>query len=137
MGTNSRNWTMPEWMEPYRGLFENTGGQSVEDLVNTDGKNAGSNVVNPVLAAMAVSVESQVMMLARLRSNGFLYSHEDMLKTSRDAINLLLEYRDKHGYDEERAEAQALVDVGEGTSPATLMDIEEMREWQASGEGGA
>lgn len=34
-----------------------------------------------------------------------------------DAIDLFLEYRDIHGYDEERAKAQAILDVIEGSAP--------------------
>lgn len=33
-----------------------------------------------------------------------------------DAIGLFIEYRDRHGYDEDRARAQAVIDVIEGAS---------------------
>jgi hypothetical protein len=62
-----RNWKMPEWMEPYRDLFENTGGNSVEELMDHEFTNA-----NIVRGTLAVCVESQVILLRRLRAKGLL-----------------------------------------------------------------
>lgn len=56
-----------------------------------------------------------------------IYTHRDVTQAAEDAIGLFLEYRDVHGYEEERAKAAALLEVFEGTSPETYRDIEEMR----------
>ena len=64
-------WAMPDWMEPYRDLIRNTGGNSVEELMNDDGRN--SNVVtNAPLALICVAVKSQVSLLESLRGAGKL-----------------------------------------------------------------
>lgn len=62
-------WTMPEWMEPYRDLIGNTGGNPIEELMNDDTTHVGNNAVR---AALIVSVSSQVRLLHRLRSTGYL-----------------------------------------------------------------
>jgi hypothetical protein len=60
-----RKWKMPAWMERYRSLFVNTGGNSVEELVNDDGTN--SNLQNnAVRALLCVAVKSQVSLLEQL-----------------------------------------------------------------------
>lgn len=66
---DSKPWTMPEWMEPYRGLIRNTGGNSVEDLVNDTSSNTFNN---PIRAALCVAVESQVSLLIILKEKGHL-----------------------------------------------------------------
>lgn len=70
-----RAWKMPAWMEPYRSLIGNTGGNSVEDMVNmllNDGKNLSYS--NIVLYTMASDVQGQVSLLARLHEKGLLGS---------------------------------------------------------------
>jgi hypothetical protein len=62
-----KRWKMPEWMEPYRDLFENTGGNSVEELMDHEFTNA-----NVVRGTLAVCVESQVTLLHRLRARKML-----------------------------------------------------------------
>ena len=62
-------WVMPKWMEPYRDLFQNTGGNSIEDLMNDHSSGARNNVVR---AALIVAVASQVDLLRRLKYNGML-----------------------------------------------------------------
>lgn len=65
------SWTMPRWMEPYRAKITNTGGNSVEDLMNDDGTN--SNVFNNAPRALiCVAVKSQVAMLEVLHKAGHL-----------------------------------------------------------------
>lgn len=64
-----RKWTMPKWMEPYRDTFANTGGNTVEELMNNRTANAQNNLV---LAALIVAVESQVILLTRLRERAML-----------------------------------------------------------------
>ena len=62
-------WTMPSWMEPYRGMIGNTGGNSVEELVNDDTTTVFENAPR---AVMAVEVQSQVDLLLRLHREGKL-----------------------------------------------------------------
>lgn len=65
----SDDWTMPEWMEPYRELIRNTGGNPIEELVNDRTTNAQSNMIR---AALIVAVESQVGLLMSLHAKGLL-----------------------------------------------------------------
>jgi hypothetical protein len=62
-------WVMPGWMEPYRELIGNTGGNPIEELMNDRTTNARSNMIR---SALIVSVESQVALLYRLRQGGHL-----------------------------------------------------------------
>ena len=68
MADTEKLWTMPAWMEPYRELIRNTGGNSVEDLVNSD----ADARVNLPLAMLAACVTSQVGLLNSLRARGLL-----------------------------------------------------------------
>lgn len=61
-------WTMPEWMRPYANLINQTGGNDIEELLNRTFP-PGSN---DVVAAMQISVMSQVRLLAGLRAAGLL-----------------------------------------------------------------
>ncbi len=65
-------WTMPEWMEPYRGMIRNTGGNPIEELVNDHETTAFSNVIR---AGLIVAVTSQIRLLADLHSQGLLIEH--------------------------------------------------------------
>lgn len=65
----SKQWTMPLWMEPYRSLIGNTGGNPIEELMNDTHTNARNNVIR---AALIISVESQIHMLTRLKKKGLL-----------------------------------------------------------------
>jgi len=69
MATNREPWVMPEWMEQYRGLINNTGGNSVEDLLNDRDTTARSNVIR---AGLIIAVHSQVGLLYALRKLGLL-----------------------------------------------------------------
>lgn len=64
----SKRWVMPKWMEPYRDDILNTGGNTVEDLVNGNTKAA----INLPLAILEVAVSSQVGLLSKLYSEGRL-----------------------------------------------------------------
>lgn len=66
-----RVWTMPDWMRPYEDLFINTGGNTVEDLMNRHPSDANV-VINAPLALICVAVESQVALLEELRNRGLL-----------------------------------------------------------------
>jgi hypothetical protein len=59
----SRTWKMPKWMEMYREHFANTGGNSIEELMNGD----ADPRVNLPLSTIQFGVKSQVSMLTRLR----------------------------------------------------------------------
>lgn len=60
---------IPEWMEPMPHYFENTGGTPVEELINLKAEDTRGNYI---LAALAVAASSQVMLLERLKANGWL-----------------------------------------------------------------
>jgi len=62
-------WKMPEWMEPYRGCIANTGGNSIERLMNGP---PATVQVNAPLALIQMSVEAQIEMLHRLKKEGWL-----------------------------------------------------------------
>jgi len=64
----AKKWKMPTWMEPYRNLIVNTGGNSVEDMMNG---NADPRVNLP-LSTLQACVKSQVLLLAKLREAGAL-----------------------------------------------------------------
>lgn len=64
-----KKWKMPKWMEPYREAFQNTGGNSIENLMNDKSTTVFNNCVR---AALIVAVSSQVDLLARLRDAGVL-----------------------------------------------------------------
>lgn len=63
-------WKMPEWMEPYREYINNTGGNSVEDLINDGGQSTVFN--NAPRAMLCVAVHSQVALLNMLHGKGKL-----------------------------------------------------------------
>ncbi len=62
-------WVMPEWMEPYRALIVNTGGNPIEELMNDHRTTQFNNVIR---AGLIVAVHSQVFLLERLRAGGHL-----------------------------------------------------------------
>ena len=65
-------WVMPDWMEKYRHLINNTGGNSIEDLINDiEGTNAQNNLIR---ATIIVAVESQVNLLYALHQHNHLDS---------------------------------------------------------------
>lgn len=63
----SKEWTMPEWMEKYRPLFYNTGGNSIEDLMNDEGTNPSNNIIR---WSIIISVQAQFVLLERLHKEG-------------------------------------------------------------------
>lgn len=64
-----KKWTMPEWMEPYRELFCNTGGNPIEDLMNDHDCNIFNNSVRVILIG---AVDGQIGLLTRLKDRGML-----------------------------------------------------------------
>jgi len=71
MEKQREKWVMPEWMEPYRSLFNNTGGNSIEDLMNRSADEANI-VINAPLVLICVAVESQVTLLHALQKGNHL-----------------------------------------------------------------
>ena len=61
-------WTMPEWMEPFRDLIVNTGGNSVEEMMNDN----TDPFINLPRSTLAACVKSQVGLLNLLQRNGVL-----------------------------------------------------------------
>lgn len=68
MKTKEKLWTMPEWMEQYRPFINNTGGNSVEDLMNSD----ADMRTNMPLAVLSMIVKGEVALLRRLHDEGKL-----------------------------------------------------------------
>jgi hypothetical protein len=60
---------MPDWMEPYRELINNTGGNPIEELLNDRHTTAQVNLIR---AALIVAVTSQVHLLTTLHNQGML-----------------------------------------------------------------
>lgn len=69
MSDEKQEWVMPEWMEPYRDLFANTGGNSIERLVNLPASTGKTNII---LSTLACCAESQLTLLGRLRNRDML-----------------------------------------------------------------
>lgn len=70
-------WKMPKWMEPYRKLIANTGGNSIEDLMN-DTTTTFYN--NSIRACFIIGTSDQLNLLQRLHKKGMLVK-EKSLKT--------------------------------------------------------
>lgn len=62
-------WEMPSWMEKYRRRICNTGGNSIEELMNDMDSNM---VTNPIRASLAIAVKSQVLLLTGLHDDELL-----------------------------------------------------------------
>jgi len=63
---------MPAWMEPYRDLINNTGGNPVEDLMNDLRNNRRLLHSNVVRWSLAMAVSGQVNLLYALHEGGHL-----------------------------------------------------------------
>lgn len=68
MTTARRPWKMPKWMELYRSDIKNTGGNTIEELVNGN----TDPVVNLPVSTLEVCVKSQVSLLYQLRGKGMI-----------------------------------------------------------------
>ena len=62
-----KKWKMPAWMEPYRELVGNTGGNKIEELMNYTTSNMGNNFIR---TGLIIAVISQVELLERLHEQG-------------------------------------------------------------------
>ena len=67
-----RLWTMPKWMEPYRKHIRNTGGNTIERMMNGN----ADPVVNLPLSTLQTCVKSQVSLLMHLHENGYGFVKE-------------------------------------------------------------
>ena len=63
-----KGWVMPEWMEKYRASINNTGGNTVEECVNSK----ASLQVNMPMAILNIAVTSQIGLLKTLHARGEL-----------------------------------------------------------------
>ena len=63
---------MPEWMEPYRDSIVNTGGNTIERLMDVYYNDSNVLSINMPLGVLAISCSSQVALLTRLRKDGVL-----------------------------------------------------------------
>ena len=68
--TSRANWTLPEWMEPYRDLIEmDLGGNSIEELMRDETTNGFNNAIRSAMICMG---EAKVRLLAGLKEAGAL-----------------------------------------------------------------
>lgn len=65
-------WVLPAYLEPYRGLINNTGGNTVEDLMGSLNNERNLVRTNFVRFTLAVAVQSQVQLLEDLHHAGLL-----------------------------------------------------------------
>lgn len=68
MPTKTKEWIMPKWMEPYRDLIANTGGNTVEKCFNSK----ATLQINMPMAILNISVTSQISLLNKLHDEGKL-----------------------------------------------------------------
>lgn len=61
-------WVMPRWMERYREYICNTGGNSIEDMMNGN----ADPFANLPLSTLQACVKSQVLMLNAMHKDGVL-----------------------------------------------------------------
>lgn len=88
-------WAMPSWMEPYRELIADTGGNSIEELYNDTTTNARNNLIR---AALILAVKDQVGLLYRLHRKGWLVNLDDSA-----LCGYCLHHADLHVYTRSRA----------------------------------
>lgn len=63
-----KKWKMPKWMESYRDLIRNTGGNDIESMVNGD----ADPFINLPLSTLQACVKSQVALLTLMHDNELL-----------------------------------------------------------------
>lgn len=69
-------WTMPKWMEPYRKYIRNTGGNTVECMMNGN----ADPVINLPLSTLQACVKSQVSLLMYLHEKGYGFVKKETAK---------------------------------------------------------
>jgi hypothetical protein len=70
-----KKWAMPLWMEPFRKLILNTGGNTIEDMKNDN----TDPFINLPRSTLAACVKSQVGLLGVLYAQGVLSADEPNL----------------------------------------------------------
>lgn len=65
-------WTMPEWMEPYRKFITNTGGNQIELMINGN----ADPQINLPLSTLQACVKSQVALLEGLHQADMLVDRD-------------------------------------------------------------
>jgi hypothetical protein len=127
---------MPAWMEPYRELIGNTGGNKVEELVNDRTTTAQGNLIR---AALITSVEGQVALLHRLHRKGWLVDLDDVA-----LCGYCLHHAGLHNYNYSRATTRGdvpCVQCPGGVCPRPLPPVArrparcEARATKGTGEG--
>lgn len=71
--------SLPKWIDEYRDLIGNTGGNELEDLYDCKDRNCNA-FTNAPRALICVSVNDQVNLLLRLKARGLLGISEDQAK---------------------------------------------------------
>ena len=66
---SGKTWKMPKWMEAYRAIICNTGGNPIEEMMNDDDSTLSNNSVRVCLIS---AVKSQIAMLQALKAKGWL-----------------------------------------------------------------
>jgi hypothetical protein len=72
MPKNVEPYVFPAELEPYRELIGNTGGNEIEKMLTRYYNENDLMRTNLPLACLAISVESQISLLLRLKENGKL-----------------------------------------------------------------
>lgn len=62
-------YAAPDWMHPYLPLFQNTGGNDIEELLHDEDTNMFANSIRYMLI---VSARSQFALLVDMRSKGLI-----------------------------------------------------------------
>ncbi len=70
---NMKKWIMPGWMIQYKDMIVNTGGNTVESLMNDENSNMFNNAPR---ALICVAIKSQVRLLEELYEKGLLINYE-------------------------------------------------------------
>lgn len=70
--SKKQRWKMPKWMEPYRQIISNTGGNSIEELMERWLNDRHLAATNEIVFALCVAVSSQVTLLNHLHHDGLL-----------------------------------------------------------------
>ncbi|MEH4987354.1 hypothetical protein PO461_07915 [Enterobacter asburiae] len=87
-------YAVPDWMRPYLPLFQNTGGNDVEELLHDDNTSMFANSIRYMLI---VSARSQFTLLMGLHERGFLSTVSDafLAEVRASAIDSLVDIKTK------------------------------------------
>lgn len=68
----TKTWTMPEHLEPYRDLINNTGGNTIEELMDVYHNQENIMRTNMILGVLAVMCAGQIQLLQTLYRQNLL-----------------------------------------------------------------